>query len=134
MDLDKLHGPPEEITVMCDYAADGIWVNGAASEMGLIAEDFNMEYDDKLKKLQEKLDKWQDMYEEFDFWSDKADAEKTYATPEFKEFLKLGEELAYEVREIIPKDIPVIYFKEGKPNARYIVNSDRTMTLKEKYD
>jgi hypothetical protein len=74
------------------------------------------------------------MYEDFDFWSDKSNPEKIYKSDVFKEFLKLGEKIAFEVRKIVPENISVIYYKEGKPNARYYVHSDGTLTLKEKYD
>jgi hypothetical protein len=133
MNLNKGDRPINEITVMCDYSADGIWINGVAADLEIIAEDLDMEYDDKLKQLQKKLDDWQYRYEQFDFWSDRADTKKIYATPEFKQFLQIGEEIAYEIRELMPEDISVIYFHEGSPNARYIVNNDKTMTLKEKY-
>jgi hypothetical protein len=123
-----------EITVMCDYSADGIWANGGATDLELIAEELNMPYNSKWKSIQNELYDWQSKYENFDFWSDKADYEKTYNTQEFKKFLEQGKKIAFEVRDIIPNNIDVIYFSEGRPNARYCVNTDGTMTLKEKYD
>jgi hypothetical protein len=123
----------KEITVMCDYCADGLWENGAAINVEILAEDLGLNYEDLLD-LESDIDDWQAMYEDFDFWSDRASPEKTYSTPEFKRFLELGEKIAYEVRKIVPEEIPVIYFKEGKPNARYYINNNNTMTLKEQYD
>jgi quinol monooxygenase YgiN len=118
---------------MCDYCADGLWENGAAINVEILAEDLNLKYEE-LIDLESDIEDWQNIYEGFDFWSDRADAAKTYETPEFKKFLELGERIAFDVRKIVPDNIDVIYYKEGNPNARYYVHRDGTMTLKEKYD
>jgi hypothetical protein len=123
----------ECVTVMCDYCADGLWEDGKATDLQLLAKELNLDYT-KLGDLNKEIDAWQAIYEEFDFWSDKSDPEKIYNSKEFLKFLELGEKIAFQVREIIPKDIKVIYYKEGPVNARYFVNEDGTMLLKERYD
>ena len=124
----------KEITVMCDYCADGLWVEGAASDLKSIMKDLEIPFDTKAKSLSDSLKKWQETYENFNFWSPIVNYDEIYSSEEFKEFLIEGEEIAYKVREIIPKEISIIYFKESNPQARYWVNEDKTMTLKEKYD
>jgi hypothetical protein len=124
----------KEITVMCDYCADGLWVEGAASDLESILKELEIPFDAKAESLSDSLKKWQETYENFDFWSPMANYSEVYSSDEFKDFLNEGEEIAYKVREIIPKEISIIYFKENNPQARYLVNEDKTMTLKEKYD
>jgi len=111
-----------DITIMADYCADGLWRNGAAIDTDILKEEFNIP-DNIADHLEKKIAKWQEMYEQFDFWSEKANSEETYKTDEFREFERLGTEIAKEVRKILPEDIPVIYFDEitGK---RYIVQSN----------
>jgi len=110
------------ITIMCDYCADGLWRNGAAIDIDMLQEEFNLS-DKDTERLREKIDSWQEMYEQFDFWSAEVNPKETYKTDEFREFERLGTEIAKEVREVLPEDTPVIYFDEMSAK-RYIVQPD----------
>ncbi len=119
------------ITVMCDYCADGLWEDGAAIDADILAEDFEIPKE-IMEPIAKRLSDWQAMYENFDFWSAEADYEKIRSTPEFREFTKLGTELAREIRDILPDNIDVIYYDESQP-ARFYVQKNGEFVLKESY-
>ena len=120
------------VTVMCDYCADGLWEDGVATNLEFLLDSLNLDFNE-FTDLDKEITEWQNMYEDFDLWSDQSNNDEFYNSDEFKKFLELGEKIAFKIRKIVPEDIEVIYFKEGRPSARYYVH-DKTMTLKEKYD
>lgn len=99
------------ITIMCDYTADGLWFNGAAIDASCLIKDFGFKETD-LEEIRDLIDKWQQMYETFDFYSPKADAEKTYASNDFLLFQKLGEYIFALMKDIPQDDYIIEYFDE----------------------
>jgi len=111
--------------------ADGLWISGAATDAEDIAATFGVPWE-KMEPIATQIDVWQGMYENFDFWSNESDLKSIKESPEFKEFLKLGERIATQIREILPDKVEVIYFDEGIP-ARFYVLPGGHFKVKEIY-
>jgi len=105
----------KKIEVFCDYLADGLWCDGAAIDIEELSEKFNLP-SKETKYLKSLIDKWQAMYEEFDFWNSEESYPDRYAkihsSDEFREFSRLGTIITNMIRDVLPKEIPVIYFDE----------------------
>jgi hypothetical protein len=110
----------KKLTVMCDYCADGLWDDeGRATHWSMLKEDYNFELPENLIN---KLEDWQAQYEKFNFFESAEITDKELSTPEFKEFEKLGKEIALEISLLAPDDVQVIYFNE-RDNKRYLINN-----------
>ena len=120
-----------QVTVMCDYAADGLWIEGAATDAKDIATTFGIPWE-KMEPISNQIDIWQGIYEDFDFWSNESDPKLIKESSKFKEFLKLGEKIAIQIRGILPDEVEVIYFDDGIP-ARFYVLPDGQFKVKEIY-
>jgi len=119
-----------EIKVMCDYCADGLWEDGYAIDIDMLVEDYDIP-EELIKDLRPKIEEWQDLYESFEFYDPDVSDEEIKSREEYKKFMKLGPEIAYEVRHILPTSIRVIYFDEDN-SKEYIVELDGTMKLFER--
>ena len=101
----------KKLTIMSDYSAWGLWENNQAIDYDyLIQKGFPNNY-----KLKLKLIDWQNMYEDFNFYTSEEITQKTYKTKEFKEFMKIGQEIFEEIGQIVKKyNLPfeVEYFNE----------------------
>jgi hypothetical protein len=101
------------ITIMCDYCADGIWINGAAT----VVEDIY-----NLKSLSKRFENWQEEYESFNLFNKNRIQTKVFEkSNRFKRFVKEGANLTILVRKRLPGRYKVVYFNE-KNNKRYILN------------
>ena len=95
------------ITVMADYCAYALWLNGR-----------NVEYDCKdipysLRLLKKKLDSWSWQYELFfKIEESKIDKKRLESSYKYKKWLKEGFELAKLVRKMTPSRFEVEYFNE----------------------
>jgi len=97
------------ISVFCDYAADGLWVDGASDDLEGLCKDINIPFDPILNI---RIRAWQDQYEEWDFFSGKVSYDTIYATPEFKAWNAEGLKIAKVIRDIVPGEIEVEYLDE----------------------
>ena len=100
------------IGVFCDYTADGLWINGFATDLENLLKELNITIPD-FKELNEKINKWQLMFEKFNFYLPESNIEAIRESKEYQEFQKLGEEIARRIREIVPDNILVYYWDEA---------------------
>jgi hypothetical protein len=101
----------KEVSVFCDYAADGLWVNGIAADLNDLLLDLDVFIDD-FDELNQALNKWQTLYESFELFRPDRDLEKIKTSDDYKTFEKLGVKIVKRIREIVPDDIPVYYWDE----------------------
>ena len=101
----------KEVSVFCDYTADGLWINGIAADLNDLLLDLDVFIDD-FDELNQALNKWQTLYESFELFRPDRDLEKIKASDDYKTFEKLGVKIAKRIREIVPDDIPVYYWDE----------------------
>ncbi len=85
------------ITVMCDYCADGLWLNSGAIDATYLEDDLNWDKE-FVAKITPMLDKWQDQYEEFNLYTSAKTSEMIYKSRKFKEFEELGLEIYEEMK------------------------------------
>ena len=103
------------IKVMCDYCADGLWLNGAAVSAEIIPELEELEYlsiPPAPESLIHKISEWQELYEGFEFYDFRVDDKEIVSRPEYKKFLEMGPIITKEVRQWLPPEIEVVYFNE----------------------
>jgi hypothetical protein len=112
-------GEIKYISVYCDYAADGIWVNGCASDIKMLVRDLNLDVD--VSDLYDEFYNWQLQFESFNLYDPALDIDAFEKTEKFQEFEKKGKELAFKVRKLVPEKYPVYYFEETRPYQRYEV-------------
>ena len=99
----------KEVNVFCDYSADGLWIDGAYSNLEDLLDELNITIPD-FKELNEKINKWQEQYEQFEFYLPEYNIKDT---KEYKEFDKTGREIALRIRQIVPDNIKVTYWDEA---------------------
>ena len=96
---------------MCDYCAWGLWDNeGRAIDYSCLKDEGFPESD-----VEGKLEKWQNMYESFNFYQSETITRKEMQRPEFKVFQSLGDEIYAQMLEIVEKNnLPfvVVYDKD----------------------
>ncbi len=99
------------ITIMADYAAFGLWENGAAIDADYLTEDLNFlkEFVDSIRG---PLEKWQNMYEDFDLYTSREESQKVYDSDDFKTFEKLGKWIFKEFLALDQDDYIIEYFDE----------------------
>jgi hypothetical protein len=107
------------ITLMCDYCAFGLWWNGAAIDSDYLIENLNLSKN-KMKPIAKKIEKWQDMYENFNFYESKEVSKKVHRSKDFLKFERLGYEIAFELVKILPKKVEFEFFDE-RTSKRYII-------------
>jgi len=102
----------ETLTIMCDYSADGLWVDGSATSYELLIEEYNFpEY----KELQDKITNWQEMYETFNFYTSEEISKTEMDKEEFTEFMDTGASIFLIIKSIVKEhNLPfeVEYFNE----------------------
>ena len=98
------------ITIMCDYTATGIWYNGYSVDCDYLIELGIPK--DKINPFIDRLEEWQDMYEDFDFYTGEQEFKDIYKTEDFKKWEKMGHEICIDIRAIIPEEYDVEYFDE----------------------
>jgi len=113
------------LTVMCDYTADGLWLDGAATDVdqlieeGFVPESFN--------KYKDRLEHWQQVYEHFDFWSGKVKSDDIISSKEFKTFLEEGLKLFKDIDTFVKENnlnLEVEYFNE-EDHTRYKISNNK---------
>ena len=99
------------ITVMCDYCAWGLWLNGSAIDTDYLKEelDFDPVFVDKMGPI---ILRWQTMYEDFNFYQSEQETKKSLNSPDFKEFEKLGLEIFKEFLALDQDKYIIEYFDE----------------------
>ena len=110
------------LSVFADYAATGIWIDGACADYDELS---NLGFDDDIcQAVIPMLEQYQNLYESFDFWSEDADYEKTYKLPAYKEYIRLGEDIFKILSNNSPEQIMVEYLDE-RTGIRYILINDK---------
>ncbi len=107
------------ISIFCDYCADGLWLNGAAIDATYLEDDLNWDKE-FVARITPMLDKWQEMYEGFNFYSSLKMSQIIYKSPKFKEFEKLGLEIYEEMKayEQDPNNYHIIEYLDEKTGER----------------
>jgi len=124
------------ITIMCDYCADGLWVNGTATNLNDLILELGLnnntaERNAFLNELGADIDIWQLQYEDFDFWSSQA-TNAVYDTQKFKDFISFGFDIFKRMHHLIQKNHPeiLVEFFDESDSHRYII-LDGVLTLKQ---
>ena len=119
----------KRLTVMCDYTADCLWVDGAAVDWNYLIDEYNFPKDFKIIGIE--VDRWQKMYENFNFWDPDKNPDQIYTTKEYHLF----EELGYKIFRAVVKFVEIYnlpfeveYFDE-KTSKRFSLENNK---LKEK--
>lgn len=99
------------ITVMCDYCADGLWLNGGAIDADYLVSDLDFNEED-ISEIRGLIDIWQQMYETFDLYSSKEAMNEVYSSNDFLLFSKLGEHIYYLFKQIDQDKYIIEYFDE----------------------
>ncbi len=105
------------ITIMSDYCADGLWENGAAIYPEYLYEELNFPKE-FVDRVQEPLEEWQNMYEGFNLYSSKEEAQKVYDSLEFETFEKLGNLIFDEFLSLDQDEYIIEYFDERTSTRR----------------
>ena len=108
--------------------AAGLWENGYAVDYEyLITKSFPED-----KKLRKQLEKWQDIYEDFNFYTSKEITKKEQKSKKFKKFMKLGEKIFRKI-DMYNRELKlgynVEYFNEKNYN-RYRLKNDKLKKVK----
>ena len=110
------------IEVMCDYCADGLWLDGKSIDLDYMKSLINMT-DDTFTELSIAIPKWQAMYETFDFYSRRVKAEDIFESNDYDMFNRLGRYIFQVVHEIEQDDYTIIFYDE-KENIRYTIKDN----------
>jgi hypothetical protein len=100
----------QTITIMCDYSADGLWLDGSAIDYDyLVTEGILLKSDTELRN---RIYDWQMTYESFDFYSGQISNKSIQSSQKYKDWVITGREIAVELRKVIPNKYNVEYFDE----------------------
>ncbi len=108
------------ITVMCDYCADGLWLNGGAIDLDYLLETGDFEKEG-LESLRKDITNWQEMYERFNLYSNPEETLSVYKSSSFIEFEKLGRDIFRRLDSLNNSSgnkYTIVYFNE-KNSKRY---------------
>ena len=98
---------------MCDYCANGVWIDGASTDWEDVCEEFNIDHN---PNIEQELDDWQNQYENMMLLDDNLN---TKELKELKEFNEKGFSLFVKIKEALKgKNIKIEYFNE-KDQLRY---------------
>jgi len=106
----KTISPKIEITIMCDYCADGLWLNGGAISINHLPKN--------VRFLEKRILDWQYKYEFFYNFNNLRTSKK------FKKHVKEGYDIACILRNILPSRYKVIYFDERNAKRYTIKRND----------
>ncbi len=105
------------ITIMSDYCADGLWLNGAAIYPDYLHEDLNFSKE-FIDKIRDRIETWQNMYEGYNLYTSRAESQKVYDSADFEEFERLGEEIYKEFLDLDQDEYIIEYFDERTSERR----------------
>ncbi|MBT5490946.1 hypothetical protein HOK00_01170 [bacterium] len=106
-----------KLTIMCDYCADGLWLDGYAITIKDLPQ--------KVHFLEDKINKWQQQFEILmkPFLRDDNFKEKFYQQTQMKKFIKEGYKISKLLRKKLPGRYVVEYFNELDSKRILIKNS-----------
>lgn len=131
--MNKINKNENTIIVMCDYCADGLWLaRGGAIDAKYLFEELTFNEQEVLL-VEPLITQWQEMYENFDFYSAESNTDEIYAAKEYNIFKRLGRVIAISIKIIAPPEYTIEFFEEHTTN-RFIIDSDLKFKLKPKCD
>ncbi len=99
------------ITIMTDYSAWGLWINGAATDIDDLGQEANFPKE-FIEKMRPALERWQNEYEEFNLYTSQEESDKVYASDEFYRFEELGRWIYNQFKDLDQDDYIIEYFDE----------------------
>ncbi len=99
------------ITIMADYCADGLWLNGGAIYPDYLSEELNFS-EEFVERIREPIEQWQGLYEGFNFYTSEEISDNYYETDGFKTFEKLGRLIYQEFLDLDQDEYIIEYFDE----------------------
>jgi len=124
----KIKNYKKVVSVFCDYCATGIWIDGSSASFECLEE---IGFDHlKTQHVFPDLERYQELYEGFDFYSNKADYAKIYASDDFKEYKELGLKIFTELDKVSPYNVLVEHLDE-KTGERFIIIDSKIVNKKD---
>jgi len=80
------------ISIFCDYGADGLWENGGRIDCNYLLEERGFDQD-FIESVQDDLEKWQCVYQGFNFYGPEEEQTDIFRSGRFVIFEALGRKI-----------------------------------------